>query len=101
MRVTLTTHGGLAAAITRRLPARVLDTENLPPGEAAELRRLVAAATTDAPRPAPTGSTPARDAMTYTITADDGEQPTTITGSDTEMSPAFAALLAWIEQHTA
>ena len=44
MRVTLATHGGLAAAINMRLPPQVVDTETLPGPAAVELSRLVAAA---------------------------------------------------------
>ena len=99
MRVSLTTQGGLAAAFNQRLPPRVADTDHLPPEAADELRRLVEAASaesggTDRPHPA------ARDAMTYTITVEDGPQPTTLTASDTTMSAPFATLLTWIEQHT-
>ena len=37
--------------------------------------------------------------MSYTITVDDGAHSATLTGSDTAMSPAFGALLSWIERH--
>jgi hypothetical protein len=97
MRVSLATHGGLAAPITRRLPARVLDADRLPDDAVRELRRLVTAATTD-----PGGVHPARsagDAMTYTITVDDGPHSTTLTSSDTAMSQAFATLLDRVQQH--
>ncbi|WP_436532462.1 protealysin inhibitor emfourin [Actinoplanes sp. HUAS TT8] len=96
MRVSLATHGGLAASIVRRLPARVLDTDQLPDADARELRRLVAAAAADpgGARPA----SPARDAMTYTITVHDGPDATTLTSSDTSMSAAFDALLTWIQR---
>lgn len=98
MRVALASHGGQAAAINVRLPPRVLDTESLPPGEAAETRSLVAAATTEG---GGTGrSERARDAMSYTITIEDGDDSTTITASDTAMPPAFAALLRWVQTHT-
>lgn len=99
MRVALTTHGGLAAAISLRLPPRELDSDSLPPEQARELRGLVAAASAEGAGPANSG--PARDAMSYTITVDDGPRSTTLTGSDTTMSPAFATLLGWIERHTA
>ena len=44
----------------------------------------------------------ARDAMSYTITLeeDDGEI-SNITQSDTTMSAAFAALLEWLDRHSA
>ena len=95
MRVSLATHGGLAATIVRRLPPRVLDTDQLPDAEARELRRLVDAASAD-----PGGGYPAshaRDAMTYTITVVDGAQSATLTSADTSMSPAFGALLTWVQ----
>jgi hypothetical protein len=91
MRVILATHGGLAAAITRRLPPRVVDTEQLPPSSEAELRELLAGVVS-APR-----AESAPDAMSYTITVEDGDESTTLTASDTTMSPAFAALLNWIQ----
>ena len=98
MRVALTTHGGQAAAINLRRPPRVVDTDRLPPEAAREVRRLVAAAA--GAEPGTTEAGRARDAMSYTIKVDEGPGSTTITGSDTAMSPAFAALLDWIERHT-
>lgn len=91
MRVTLATHGGQAAAITLRLPPRELDTGGLSPEEAGELRDLVAAACAAGGSGGPDGA--ARDAMSYTITVE-------LTAGDTAMSPAFAALLSWIERHS-
>jgi hypothetical protein len=38
--------------------------------------------------------------MSYRITVDDGGSPTTLTGTDVAMSPAFAELLTWIQQAT-
>ena len=99
MRVTLATHGGQAAALNLRLPPRVLDADGLPPEAGRELRRLVAAASAEGDGTSRSGS--AGDAMSYTITVDDGARSATLTGSDTAMSPAFGALLSWIERHTA
>jgi hypothetical protein len=96
MRVVLATHGGQAAAINMRLPPRVLDSDRLPPEAAAELRELVAAARAEE---APEKAENARDAMSYTVTVDDGGESATITASDTAMSPAFAALLSWLQKH--
>ncbi|AEV83534.1 hypothetical protein ACWT_2907 [Actinoplanes sp. SE50] len=96
MRVSLASHGGMAAAITSRLPPRVLDADRLPRDAAQELRRLVAAATADPGGAAP--SPRARDAMTYTVTIDDGPRSTTLTASDTTMSAAFGELVAWLDQ---
>jgi alpha-beta hydrolase superfamily lysophospholipase len=109
MRVALTTHGGLAAAINSRLPPRVVDTDDLPPEAATELSRLITAATAEttpdrAEKPSDrdtraeaAGERRGRDEMTYTITTDDG---TKLTASDTAMSPAFAALVDWLKRHT-
>ncbi|ELP65456.1 hypothetical protein STRTUCAR8_05391 [Streptomyces turgidiscabies Car8] len=81
------------------LPPKELDTDALPGNAAAELTALVAAAV---PYPAeedrPGG---ARDAMSYTITVDDDGRSTVLVQSDTTMSPAFAALLRWLENHFA
>jgi hypothetical protein len=98
MKVTLTKHGGLAAGIRRR--PRVVDADTLPAPAAGELSRLVAAAKAG-PSPETSGPGRARDAMGYTITVEDGGQPTVLRQSDATMSPEFAALLEWIERHPA
>ncbi|GGP54756.1 protealysin inhibitor emfourin [Streptomyces melanogenes] len=96
--MTLETHGGQAAAINLRLPPKVLDTDTLPEDASAELARLVAGAV---PEPAAERPDRARDAMSYTITVEDGGRSTVLTQSDTTMSPAFASLLSWLENHFA
>ncbi|MFI2367553.1 protealysin inhibitor emfourin [Streptomyces sp. NPDC018833] len=98
MKVTLATHGGQAAAIHLRLPPKVLDADALPKNAAAELSQLVAAAVPVAEEDRPGR---ARDAMSYTITVEEGGRSTVLTGSDATMSPAFAALLSWLENHFA
>lgn len=98
MKVSLATHGGQAAAIRLRLPPKVLDTDALPENAAVELAQLVAAAVPAAEEERPSR---ARDAMSYTITVEDGGRSTDLTQSDTTMSPAFAALLSWLEKHLA
>ena len=97
MKVTLATHGGLAAAINMRLPPRVVDTETLPRPAAAELSRLVAAA--KAVNAFPAGGERARDAMSYMITVEERGQSTTLAQSDVTMSAQFAALLNWLQEH--
>jgi emfourin len=99
MKITLAPHGGLAAGLRLSRPPRQLDADALPPDTAAELARLVTAAkaagvAADNPRPVP-------DAMSYTITIEDGGRQTVLKQSDTAMSPAFAALLTWIQSHLA
>ncbi|MCC3773738.1 protealysin inhibitor emfourin [Streptomyces sp. UNOB3_S3] len=106
MKVTLATHGGQAAAIHLRLPPKALDTDALPRSAAEELARLVAAAiptTEEATEEAAKEKRPsrARDAMSYTITVEDKGRSTDLTQSDADMSPAFAALLGWLEKHFA
>lgn len=100
MKVTLATHGGQTAALNLRLPPRVVDTEALPENAARELAHLVEAAQT-APPAKPDQPGQARDAMSYTITVEDASRPAVLTQSDTTMSPAFAALLAWLERRLA
>lgn len=98
MKVTLTKYGGLAAGIRR--PPCIVDSSALPEPTAAELARLVAAVKA---APAVTEERPgrARDAMSYTITVEEDGQPTVLRQSDTAISPAFAALLTWLERHRA
>ncbi|MEU9719234.1 protealysin inhibitor emfourin [Streptomyces sp. NPDC047976] len=93
MKVILESYGGLAATANLRRPPDVLDSAALPEGTAAELERLVAAAVA-APAPQDTGR--ARDATGYSITVEDGGRSTVLEQSDAAMSPAFAALLAWL-----
>ncbi|GIF13822.1 protealysin inhibitor emfourin [Actinoplanes teichomyceticus] len=100
MRVSLSTRGGLAAAITRRLPPRVADTDRLPPEAAGELRRLADAVRADRDGPGRPGPA-VRDAMSYTIIIEDAAGSTTRTATDTAMSPAFGALLGWLERNAA
>jgi hypothetical protein len=98
MKVTLTTHGGLAAGMRR--PSRIVDSSALPEPAAAELARLVAAVKA-APAVKEDRSERARDAMTYTITVEEDGHSVVLRQSDTAISPAFAALLTWLEQQSA
>lgn len=99
MKITLALHGGLAAGIRLNRPPRQVDAAALPSEAAAELARLVAAAQ-GAAAPAETPKS-APDAMSYTITIEDGGRQTVLKQSDTAMSPAFAALLSWLQSHLA
>ncbi|MFL6446517.1 MAG: protealysin inhibitor emfourin [Bryobacteraceae bacterium] len=98
MKVTLAKFGGLAAGIRR--PLKAVESASLPESSAAELAQLVASAKAGSierePKP---GSV--RDAMSYTITVDGAGQPVVMTQSDGSMSPEFASLLDWLEQHAA
>lgn len=97
MKVTLAQHGGQAAAINLRRPPRVVDTATMRADEAAELASLVADA---AAAPVGPGTAPgkAADAMSYTITIEDGGRQTALSQSDTTMSEAFGKLLAWLQR---
>jgi hypothetical protein len=103
MKITLTTHGGLAATINLGLPPRVVNTDNLPEPAAEELAQLVAAARAAGPAQAPTEAGPRRapDEISYTITLENGDHRIVLTATDTTMSREFSALLDWLEQHFA
>jgi len=98
MKISLAKHGGLAAGMLLRRPPQVLDVNILSPDAAAELDRLIAAATA-APTVESGRPGHARDAMSYTITIEDDGKQTVLRQSDTTTSPAFASLRAWLERH--
>ncbi|KOV99424.1 hypothetical protein ADK65_18095 [Streptomyces sp. NRRL B-1140] len=91
-------YGGLAAVIDSRRRPKVLDTDALPENAAAELDQLVAAAVS---MPMADDDGRARDAMSYTITIEDGDRVTALEQSDGAMSPAFASLLTWLRKYFA
>jgi hypothetical protein len=96
MRVTLTTRGGLAAAIGPRV--RVISPDALDADQERELRGLVSSAAASAPA-REVDERAGRDVMSYTVTVEDVGSVRQLRASDTTMSPAFAALLEWLEQH--
>jgi hypothetical protein len=100
VKLKLATHGGHAAGIHLQMPARVVETDALPGAAAAELARLVAAATSEEAKPTDHSGTPAPDGMSYTITVEDSGHSTVLSQSDTTMTRPFAALLAWLQEHT-
>src|SRR6476620_7347061 len=97
MKVSLAQHGGLAAGIRLNSPPQAVDSATLDQPRAAELRELVAAASS-APGAAPSGKT--RDEMSYTITVEDGGRETVLSQSDTTMSADFGKLLAWLKRQS-
>ena len=97
MKVSLAKHGGWAAGVRLGRPSRALNAAELSPADAAELTRLVAAAKTDPPAPERRAGR-APDAMSYTITVENG-QTVVLTRSDSSMSPGFAALLGFLAKH--
>ena len=98
MKVTLETHGGLAAGI-RRLPC-VVETESLATAQQKELSQLIAAVK-DAPRVDEDSPGRLRDAMTFKISVEDAGETYVYRQSDPNVSEAFANLQAWIERHSA
>lgn len=98
MKVTLATHGGLAAGI-RRIPV-VVESSTLPEPMGAELVQLVAALKS-APVVSEQRPGRARDVMTYAISVDEDGHTSVFRQSDIGMSEAFADLLTWLERHRA
>lgn len=92
MRVSLRVTGGYAATVRR--PETVVDAETLPPAERDRLDALLARARAEPARP------PKRrpDAMTYVVEVEDAAGSAILQGSDGDMSPAFAELLAWLRR---
>jgi hypothetical protein len=98
MKITLAPHGGPAAAVYLSRPPREVDVDALPAVVAAEVARLVAAALA---APAAVSSRDVPDATSYTITIDDSGRLSVLKQTDTTMSPAFGALLGWLQSHLA
>ncbi|MER6471493.1 protealysin inhibitor emfourin [Streptomyces collinus] len=101
MKITLVTDGGLAATVLADLPPQVLDTDTLSEGAAAELHRLLSAAARSVAEGTEEPSSLARDAMSYSITVEEGGHASVLVQSDTTMSEEFAALLRRLRQHLA
>ena len=97
MMIILAQHGGQAAGINLNRPPKVIDSAALDEPKAAELKGLVAAATSAPSRAASSGK--ARDEMSYTITLQDQGRETVLSQSDTTMSADFAKLLAWLQRY--
>ena len=107
MKVTLATHGGQIAALQLGRPPRILDADALTASQKTELSRLIAAAKRESDSAAAKSEvagneTKARrgaDLMTYTVRFEDDKGPIVLKQSDAAMSPAFAALLDWLQTH--
>jgi len=97
MKVILAQHGGQAAGINLNRPPKVIDSVALDGPKAAELKDLVAAATSAPSSAASSGR--ARDEMSYTITIQDQGRETVLSQSDTTMSADFGRLLAWLRRY--
>jgi hypothetical protein len=97
MKISLAQHGGQAAGINLNRPPKVIDSAALDEPKAAELKGLVAAATSTPSSAASSGK--ARDEMSYTITLQDQGRETVLSQSDTTMSADFAKLLAWLQRY--
>jgi len=97
MKIALQKFGGWLAGMSR--PPVIIETANLPTEEVTELDRLVMAAK-EKGNVESGGLRTAPDAMSYTITVDDGSKAFDLQQSDVTMTPEFAALKNWIEGHT-
>ncbi len=98
MKVSLAQHGGLAAGIRLNSPPQTIDSAALDEPKAAELRELVAAASSASPGAARSAKT--RDEMSYTITVQEDGRETVLSQSDTTMSAEFGQLLAWLQRQS-
>jgi hypothetical protein len=98
MKISLATHGGQLAGYYLHRPPQIVNAESLPKDAAKELARLVEAAK-GAPASGRTRPDVARDAMSYTITIENGDPPVILVQSDGTMSPEFVALRNWIKTH--
>jgi hypothetical protein len=98
MKITLAHHGGQAAGINLNRPPQVIDSAALDQPNAAELKGLVAAASSAPSRAKSSGK--ARDEMSYTITIQDQGRESVLSQSDTTMSADFAKLLAWLQRYS-
>jgi hypothetical protein len=106
MEVTLEQHGGWSTPLTIGRPAapRRVDTTALPPEQARELSRLLAAAEAEvntAPAATSGPSRSAPEAMRYTVTVERSGQQIVLHQSDANMPSAFADLLDWLQRHAA
>ena len=91
MKLTLAEHGGLAAGLRLGQPPVVVDLSTLPDADARQLTDLLSAARAD---PVPAGrARAAPDAMSYTVTVEDGGTREVLRRTDTTMSDEFAQLL--------
>jgi len=77
-----------------------VNAKSLPKDAGDELARLVEEAKAT-PASGDTRSDLARDAMSYTITIENGDPPVVLVQSDATMSPEFVALRNWIRTHAA
>lgn len=98
MKVSLAKHGGQVAGILLGRPPRTLDTSMLPSTAAEEISRLIEAATA-ASSANEDGPGRARDAISYTITVEEGGRQTILKCSDANMSHDLADLLALLERY--
>jgi hypothetical protein len=100
MKISLKTRGGWGAPVYLGLPPRTVDLDTLPQETAAAVSRLAEAAKA-APAPsAPPQPPSVPSPMSHTITIEDGGAPVVLHQSDS-MSPAFEALLNWLNDHFA
>ena len=100
LKVTLSTHGGLAATV-RRAPV-VIEGSSLSPAAARELQALIDAATETLARElTPASDRRMPDAQSYVVTVERDRDILSLTGADLNCSPEFESLRDWILHHAA
>jgi hypothetical protein len=97
MKVSLASHGGLAAGLLLGRRPAVVDGADLPAADSHTLDELVHAARAEPAPEKADGS--ARDAMSYTVTVEDASGTWVLRRPDDSMTPAFAALVDWLGSH--
>jgi hypothetical protein len=93
--VTVVSGGGFTGLVS----STVVDTADLAPADADDLRTRLRAALPDLR--AGTSASPVADGMQYEITVDDGGATDHFAAADGSMAPAVRSLLAWVESQPA
>jgi hypothetical protein len=75
------------------LPHRFIDSTELDPAQAERLARAVKAALAESAGRAAEARRELPDARSYTVTIEDGGEPTMLRGGDGDLPPEFARLL--------
>lgn len=95
MKITLTEKGGFAPGVQRR--PITMDLSSLSAEEADELKSMIATVRRTGPLHEEIDQ--GRDSMAYSLIIKDGASTTEIRQSDTNMTPEFAGLMQWLDEH--
>ena len=100
MKISMKAHGGWGAPVYLSAPPKIVDVDALPHEAAAVVKRLVEAAKRAPVPPEPPRPASVPTPMGHTITIEDQGAPVVLRQSDSG-SPAFEALLNWLNNHFA